>query len=120
MRHRAMSDLQGLIELVTLDSNRIKSIVRPPFEVEAGEDGNSSSMRMPPFMRQSNALPLTLANWQYALLMRWVERTTTQLAAGLRFGVEADRPLLRKLSAAAAARRARVLARIDSAASVSR
>ena len=28
-------------------------------------------MRMPPFMRQSNALPLTLAAWQYDLITRW-------------------------------------------------
>ena len=30
-------------------------------------------MRMPPFMRQSNALPLTLAAWQYDLTMRWAD-----------------------------------------------
>ena len=48
MRHRAMSDLQNLIEVVSLDANRIKTIVRPPFEVESFEDGNSTSMRMPP------------------------------------------------------------------------
>ena len=28
-------------------------------------------MRMPPFMRHSNAYPLTLARWQYDLMMRW-------------------------------------------------
>jgi hypothetical protein len=29
-------------------------------------------MQMPPFMRNSNALPLTIANWQYKLLQQWV------------------------------------------------
>ena len=116
MRHRAMSDLQNLIEVVSLDANRIKTIVRPPFEVESFEDGNSTSMRMPPFMRQSNALPLTLARWQYDLLLRWVGRTAADLAA-LRLEV-VGRPRARVLSPAAAARRASVLARIDAAAAV--
>jgi len=113
MRHRAMSDLQNLIEVVSLDANRIKTIVRPPFEVESFEDGNSTSMRMPPFMRHSNALPLTLAMWQYDLLLRWGERTAADLAA---MRLEAvGRPRARVLSPAAATRRASVLARIDAA-----
>jgi hypothetical protein len=113
MRHRAMSDLQNLIEVVSLDANRIKTIVRPPFEVESFEDGNSTSMRMPPFMRHSNALPLTLAMWQYDLLLRWAERTAADLAA---MRLEAvGRPRARVLSPAAATRRASVLARIDAA-----
>ena len=116
MRHRAMSDLQNLIEVVSLDVNRIKAIVRPPFEVESFEDGNATSMRMPPFMRQSNALPLTLARWQYDLLLRWVERTAADLAAGRLEAV--GQPRARVLSPAAAARRASVLARIDAAESV--
>jgi hypothetical protein len=116
MRHRAMSDLQNLIEVVSLDANRIKTVVRPPFEVESFEDGNSTSMRMPPFMRQSNALPLTLARWQYDLLLRWVERTAADLAAGRLEAV--GRPRARVLSPEAAARRASVLARIDAAAAV--
>ena len=118
MRHRAMCDLQNLIEIVSLDANRIKTMVRPPFEIESFEDASSTSMRMPPFMRQSNALPLTLASWQYELLLRWVERTATQTAA-LRQTAEAvgqRRP--RMLSPAAAARRASVLARIEAAAAV--
>ncbi len=116
MRHRALSDLQNLIEVVSLDANRITALVRPPFEVESFEDGNSTSMRMPPFMRQSNALPLTLARWQYDLLLRWVERTAADLAA-LRLEL-VERPRARVLSPAAAARRASVLARIDAAAAV--
>jgi hypothetical protein len=119
MRHRAMSDLQNLIEVVSLDAHRIKDIVRPPFEIEAFETANRTSMRMPPFMRQSNALPLTLANWQYALLMRWVDRTTARLAAVPTLGADmAVAPKPRVLSASAAARRAGVLARIQAAEAV--
>jgi len=119
MRHRAMSDLQNLIEVVSLDANRIKAVVRPPFEIESIEDSNSTSMRMPPFMRQSNALPLTLARWQYDLLLRWVERTATRTMALRQLASEGvGRPRPRVLSPAAAARRAGVLARIEAAAAV--
>lgn len=107
MRHRALSDLQGLIELVSLDPGRLKSLVRQPFEAEAFENGNQSSMRMPPFMRQSNAGPLTLASWQYDLLMRWVTQASAHTTAGIM--ALSSRPM----SEAAANRRARVLARID-------
>jgi hypothetical protein len=119
MRHRAMCDLQNLIEIVSLDANRIKTMVRPPFEIESFEDANSTSMRMPPFMRLSNALPLTLAGWQYELLLRWVERTATQTAALRQLAADAvGQPRPRVLSPAAAARRASVLARIEAAAAV--
>ena len=115
MRHRAMSDLQNLIEIVSLDPNRIKAVVRPPFEVEGFEDALTTSMRMPPFMRQSNALPLSLANWQYDLLMRWVDRTIERARLrGMQFAIPAP-PVL---SPSAAARRAAVLARLDAAAAV--
>lgn len=117
MRHRAMSDLQNLIEVVSLDPNRIKSVVRPPFEIEAFETPNATSMRMPPFMRQSNALPLSLSTWQYDLLLRWVDRTVQR--AQLR-GTDFAAPAApaRVLSPSAAARRAGVLARLAAAAAV--
>jgi hypothetical protein len=59
---------------------------------------------------------LTLARWQYDLLLRWVERTAADLAAGRLEAV--GRPRARVLSPEAAARRASVLARIDAAAAV--
>ena len=31
-------------------------------------------MQMPPFMRNSNAEPLTLTEWQYDLVMEWQRR----------------------------------------------
>ncbi|MBR0755539.1 hypothetical protein JQ604_25445 [Bradyrhizobium jicamae] len=119
MRHRALSDLQSLIELVSLDQNRLRTLVRPPFEVEDFESPSTpaTSMRMPPFMRQSNAQPLTLANWQYDLLMRWVDRTVQRAQLqGAAFAQPAGQPPPRKLSGSAAARRANVLARINAAA----
>jgi hypothetical protein len=135
MRHRALSDIQNLVALVAQDAlaglNRIREIVRAPFEVESFETALGTSMRMPPFMRQSNALPLTLAAWQYELLMRWVDETRQRAIAGqpamvpmaaeahLRVEVEdisrgsvAARPEVRALSASATARRNSVLARL--------
>lgn len=82
MRHRALSDLQALEALVGLDVDRLKAIIRPPFAVEPGDSGSPgviSTMRMPPFMRQSNGFPLTVASWQYELLMRWLEKTKQKL-----------------------------------------
>ena len=87
---------------------RLKELVRGPFEVETGEGGNATTMRMPPFMRQSNASPLTLAAWQYALLMRWMEE---QQAKPEPLAVAAAEEV-QQLSDAAAARRAGVLARL--------
>lgn len=103
MRHRALSDLQNLIELVSLDPNRLRTLVRPPFEIEDFETPLATSMRMP-LMRQSNAEPLTLANWQYDLLMRWVDRVIERLRAATL--ALPGGPVPRKLSASAATRRA--------------
>ena len=64
--------MQNLRDFIALNPGRIESLVRAPFEIERGETSLLSTMRMPPFMRQSNAEPLTLTNWQYQLLMQWV------------------------------------------------
>jgi len=111
MRHRALSDLQNLIELVALDPERLASLIRKPFEVEAFENANATSMRMPAFMRQSNGLPLTLAVWQYELLMRWAEETVVRAPAVIAVA-EAAQPKPRRMSRAALARRAAVLSRL--------
>ena len=71
-QHRAIADAQNLRDFIALNPGRIESLVRAPFEIQRDEDPLSSTMRMPPFMRQSNAEPLTLSSWQYALLMQWV------------------------------------------------
>jgi hypothetical protein len=72
---------------------------------------------MPPFMRQSNAQPLTLANWQYELLMRWADHAVER-ARMLGFAVARGGAGVRRLSPSAAARRASVLARISAAAEI--
>jgi hypothetical protein len=70
-RHHELADVDALRNFVQQRPARLQSLVRGPFEVEPGEDAGSTTMRMPPFMRQSNALPLTLSSWQYALLDDW-------------------------------------------------
>jgi hypothetical protein len=114
-RHRSLASVQRLKDLVDGSPTRLKDLVRGPFEVESGEDGNQTTMRMPPFMRQSNAAPLTLAAWQYALLMRWVEEQRAKPAAApVAVAAEIPQPPAPPgpLSAAAAARQAEVLARL--------
>jgi len=104
-RHRALSNLQSLRDLVLQAPGRIERLVRGPFEAEAQENLRSTTMRMPPFMAHSNAGPLTLAAWQYDLLIAWVravEAHPIPLAAAE----------VIPISEAAADRRAAVLARI--------
>ena len=101
-RHRSLADIDALRDFVAADPARMKRLVRAAFEVEAGDDGNGTSMRMPPFMRHSNALPLTLSAWQYDLLMRWVDHVSVPSQRTL---VAAAKPL----SPAASARREAVL-----------
>jgi hypothetical protein len=103
-----------LKDLVFAHPNRLEELVRGPFESEADEDGDRTTMRMPPFMRHSNANPLTIVGWQYDLLMRWAA------------GVGASQPLvaraepsqpaagageLKPMSDAASLRQAQVLRR---------
>ena len=105
-QHRAISGLQNLRDFVFQTRGRLETLVRPPFQVERGEEtAERSTMRMPPFMRQSNAQPLTLSNWQYQLLIEWVAALN---AAG------AAPPAV--LSDAASRRRDAVLARVKASA----
>jgi hypothetical protein len=103
--HRALADLQRLKNLVRENPGRLRQLIRAPFEVEAGESRGAQSMRMPPFMSHSNAGPLTLAAWQYALVMRWVDLV-------IRPQDEAVEVAPEELSPAAAARREAVLRRL--------
>jgi hypothetical protein len=73
MRHKSIQDIDALKELLDEHPGRLQQLIRQPFEVEAAENGDVTTMRMPPFMRNSNAFPLTLAAWQYELLMEWVK-----------------------------------------------
>lgn len=113
MRHRSLSDLENLRDFIGQNPGRLAALIRPPFAVAPGESAEATTMQMPPFMRHSNAEPLTLAPWQYALLMAWVRDLEmppppppiVPLAEAA--GGEAS-----PMSEAAAARRAEVLARI--------
>lgn len=113
MRHRALSDLQNLVSLLATNPNRFLELIRGPFEVESFEDYGATTMRMPPFMRQSNALPLTLAQWQYDLIIRWTERVrmrSISLGAPLDFPMGGPRNVL---SDQAQRRRDTVLRRLE-------
>jgi len=106
-RHRSLSDLSELVHWVLSHPGRLEEIVRPPFAFIPGRDGvpgddRRTSMQMPPFMRNSNARSLTLARWQYDLLMEWAATLPAQVAPGV---PEAPSGL----SPTAAARRRQVL-----------
>jgi hypothetical protein len=61
-------------------------------------------------MRQSNAEPLTLSSWQYQLLMQWVAGANAAPLDAVSFDRPAAAPS--DVAAAAAERRAIVLARL--------
>ena len=68
-RHRNLSDLRQLEAFVRANPGRMEQLVRPP--LRAGR-ASAQTMQMPPFMRNSNGRALSLAPWQYDLLMAWV------------------------------------------------
>ncbi|HET9957154.1 MAG TPA: hypothetical protein VFQ61_21805 [Polyangiaceae bacterium] len=107
MRHRALADVDQLRDFVAQNPGRLRSLVRAVFECEAAENGRATTLRMPPFMRGSNALPLTLSAWQYDLLMRWVSNIE-QGGAIADLAAEGPAPL----SAGAESRRREVLDRL--------
>jgi hypothetical protein len=102
-RHRELSDLSGLREFIEAHRGRIKELVRRPFDIHPGENTDVSTMRMPPFMRNSNAEPLTLSAWQYDLLMSWVDEQESRPLS--------QKPKPTKFAQRAKARREDVLAR---------
>lgn len=115
MRHRMLADLEGLRGFVGQNPGRLAELIRSSFEAERGEtaDGiGTTTMRMPPFMRNSNAGPLTLATWQYDLLMTWVKAIESQPVPAALLDRRAQRAV-RPLSDAAIRRREQVLARIE-------
>jgi hypothetical protein len=110
-RHGELAEIEDLRDFV-LDppgNIRIEDLVRTPFTIQPNESGDASTMQMPPFMRNSNAFPLTLAQWQYDLLMKWV-----QGERGVRPAARAARlkKKLKPLSKRAAQRQREVLARV--------
>jgi hypothetical protein len=113
-RHRALSDLIELKRFVQANPRRLKTLVRPAFEVGPGEGPTrqaqeQTSMRMPPFMRHSNAQPLTLSVWQYELLQSWGD-SVEGLIGGAAIQKATAPP---KMSPAAERRLYEVLKRLD-------
>jgi hypothetical protein len=115
-QHRAIADVQNLRDFIALNPGRIESLVRAPFEIQRDETPLLSTMRMPPFMRQSNAEPLTLASWQYALLMQWVADANAAPDQLVALGVPGPAPS--DVAAAADERRTAVLARLAGGTSI--
>jgi hypothetical protein len=109
-QHRAIADAQSLRDFIALNPGRIESLVRAPFEIERDETANLTTMRMPPFMRQSNAQPLTLSSWQYELLMQWVATANAAPSQPVALGLPSPVPF----DVAADERRTNVLARLAS------
>jgi hypothetical protein len=91
-RHSLLAELEELKNFLNNHPGRIEKLVRPSFIVKSNEDGETSTMQMPPFMRNSNAFPLTLAPWQYDLLIDWV-KAMTPTAKAARALAKGPRPL---------------------------
>ena len=110
-RHRGLADILALKNFVRENPDRLRALVRPPYSFVATENGSATTMQMPPFMRASNALPLTLAKWQYDLLMAWRDAVVAspQLLVAFASRTEAD------MSSRSRERRAAVLTRLDKA-----
>lgn len=114
-RHRSLSDVDALISFVSENPDRLKALVRGPFETQQLADTErerlrQTTMRMPPFMAQSTpATPLTLAAWQYEALMRWAALDTAPSPAGAA-------PALESVAQSPASQaRVKILQRLDTA-----
>jgi len=111
-RHRMLSDIDGLRDFIAQYPNRLQKLVRLPFEAESDETTAGiglTTMRMPPFMRNSNGGPLTLTVWQYELLMDWVKQFLKKASSAKGKALRKPR---RAISDRAARRRDEVLARL--------
>jgi hypothetical protein len=112
-RHRNLSDVNELAAFVRENPARMAELVRRPFGRRPGENAGNQSMRMPPFMRNSNADELTLAPWQFELLMSWIQAVSAGgglgLAAAAASGRAGGEEGLAPLSPEAAEQRRRVL-----------
>jgi len=107
-RHSDLAELEELKNFVMTHPGRIEKLVRPSFAVKSNEDGETSTIQMPPFMRNSNAFPLSLAPWQYDLLIRWVKELTPTAKAA-----KALAKRLRPLSKQAKTRQDAVMKRLN-------
>lgn len=108
-RHRDLADIAAIKAFVLENPERLQRLIRPPFSVDPVEDETTTTMQMPPFMRNSNARPLTLTPWQYELLMAWQAQVQAQVQ------VTGAVTLQPQLSPRAIARRAAILQTLDQA-----
>lgn len=106
-RHRLLADIEALKAFVRADPARLTALLRPPYKVASNENGFASTMQMPPFMRAGDAQPLTVAPWQFELLMAWQSAVTAGPALELLASRDED------MARRAAERRATVLTRLD-------
>ncbi|MFL6452130.1 MAG: hypothetical protein ACJ746_31355 [Bryobacteraceae bacterium] len=90
--HSALADLESLLEFLTRRADRVKLLLRPPFGVigeleeappaipqPAYRDPRiqrdlTHDMRMPPFMRDSDAAPLSLTRRQYHQILTLIDK----------------------------------------------
>jgi len=101
--HEPLADIEVLMDFLRDYADRVHLLIRPPYALfrELADDPDQTprtrrdprrtrdgvhDMRMPPFMRDSDASPLSLTRRQYAQLMDLVDR----LKAGMPAGVVAD------------------------------
>ncbi|MBZ5623537.1 MAG: hypothetical protein LAQ69_33165 [Acidobacteriia bacterium] len=99
--HEPLADLEDLALFLRTNADKVKRIVRPPFgafsdlaeSVDASaapnpdhrdprnDRDNLFDMRMPPYMRDADASPLSITRRQYRTLMDVVQRLQAQPAA---------------------------------------
>jgi len=104
--HIAMTALPRLLQFLTDDADRVRRLLRPPYAVISESDPASAvapagrrrpwdpeawlhDMRMPPYMRDSDASPLSLTRRQYVQVMRLVDQLTEEAARGARLAADA-------------------------------
>lgn len=106
--HAALTNLPRLLDLFADDAERIRRLIRPPYALvresapdqprpPAGRrrpwdpDAGLHDMRMPPYMRDSDATPLSLSRRQYVQLMSLVDHLVETRRLPL-LDVEAEPP----------------------------
>jgi hypothetical protein len=98
--HEQMNEETVLMDFLRRRSDRVRTMVRPPFGLwsqlapEPGPDANPAfrdprvlrdcmhDMRMPPYMRDANLYPLSLTHRQYDTLMKFLDMLDAESEQG--------------------------------------
>jgi hypothetical protein len=98
--HEQMNEETVLMDFLRRRSDRVRTMVRPPFgswsqlAPEPGPDANPAfrdprvlrdcmhDMRMPPYMRDANLYPLSLTHRQYDTLMKFLDALDAESEQG--------------------------------------